>query len=315
MNYELFCIFATMKKSVVLLSMLVVVFCQSHAQLKWNARYQQYIDQYRDCAIEQMLKWKIPASITLAQGILESGAGQSELATKGNNHFGIKCHTWNGPTIYRDDDALNECFRAYASAFESYEDHSRFLASGQRYASLFKLKVTDYQGWARGLKAAGYATNPQYAQRLIDIIQLYKLYQYDTAKSYDKFMTQRTKDVRDDGQPLHPIKIYNKNYYLYARRGDTFRSIGREIGISYRKIARYNERDKKSPLEEGEIVWLKKKQKKAPKEYKNRNHYVRPGESMYTIAQKYGIRLESLYKMNRLPADYTLRVGDELRLR
>ena len=284
-------------------------------QSTWNARYQQYIDQYRDCAIEQMLKWKIPASITLAQGILESGAGQSELATKGNNHFGIKCHTWTGRTIHRDDDAQNECFRAYNSAFESFEDHSRFLATGQRYAGLFKLKQTDYQGWAHGLKAAGYATNPQYAQRLIDIIQLYKLYQYDTAKSYDKFMTDRTKDSRQDGQPLHLIHIYNKNYYLYARRGDTFRSIGKEIGVSYRKIAKYNERNKNDALEEGEIVWLKKKQKRAPKEYKGRNHYVRPGESMYSIAQKYGIRLESLYKMNRLGADYSLSIGDELRLR
>jgi len=285
------------------------------AQSTWNARYQQYIDQYRDIAIEQMLKWKIPASITLAQGILESGAGLSELAVRGNNHFGIKCHTWRGATIYQDDDERGECFRAYKSAFDSYEDHSRFLATGQRYRSLFSLRTTDYVGWARGLKAAGYATNPQYAQRLIDIIQLYKLYQYDNAKTYDRFMTNRTKDSRHDGQPLHLIKIYNKNYYLYARRGDTFRSIGEEIGISYRKIARYNERGKKDPLEEGEIIWLKKKQKKAPKEYKNRHHFVRAGESMYSIAQKYGIRLESLYKMNYLPPDYILRIGDELRLR
>ena len=153
------------------------------AQSTWNQRYQQYVDQYKDCAIEQMLKWKIPASITLAQGILESGAGQSTLATQGNNHFGIKCHGWKGRTVYRDDDARNECFRAYDSPFDSYEDHSRFLATGQRYRSLFQLKLTDYRGWANGLKAAGYATNPQYAQRLIDIIQLYKLYQYDTARS------------------------------------------------------------------------------------------------------------------------------------
>ena len=299
-----------------LMALAFAAVCHTAAgQSTWNARYQQYIDQYRDCAIEQMLKWKIPASITLAQGLLESGAGQSELATRGNNHFGIKCHSWTGRTIHRDDDARNECFRAYNSAFDSFEDHSRFLATGQRYAGLFKLKLTDYRGWARGLKAAGYATNPQYAQRLIDIIQLYKLYQYDTAKSYDKFMIDRTRDSRSDGKPLHLIQIYNKNYYLYARRGDTFRSIGEEIGISYKKIAKYNERDKNDVLEEGEIVWLKKKQKKAPKEYKNRSHYVRSGESMYSIAQKYGIRLESLYKLNHLPADYTLRVGDELRLR
>ena len=116
-----------------------------------NSRYLQYIEQYRDIAIEQMLKWKVPASITLAQGLLESAAGQSTLATKGNNHFGIKCHGWTGATIYRDDDLKQECFRAYRSAYESYEDHSKFLATGQRYRSLFSLKLTDYKGWARGL--------------------------------------------------------------------------------------------------------------------------------------------------------------------
>jgi LysM repeat protein len=285
------------------------------AQVRWNQRYQQYIDQYKDIAIEQMQRWKIPASITLAQGIFESGAGQSMLAVKGNNHFGIKCHGWTGRTVYKDDDATNECFRAYPSAFDSFEDHSRFLANGQRYRSLFSLKTTDYKGWARGLKAAGYATNPQYADRLIELIQLYRLYQYDTAKTYDRFMTEHTKDQPVGGQQLHPIKIYNQNYYLYARRGDTFRTIGQEIGISYRKIAKYNERDRHDTLQEGEIIWLKKKQKKAPKDYKDRLHYVRQGESMYSIAQKYGIRLKSLYKMNHLSADYDLRIGDALRLR
>ena len=284
--------------------------------MKWNQRYQQYIDQYKDIAIEQMQRWKIPASITLAQGIFESGAGQSELAVKGNNHFGIKCHGWTGRTLYHNDDQQGECFRAYPSAFDSYEDHSRFLANGQRYRSLFSLKTTDYKGWARGLKAAGYATNPQYADRLIELIQLYRLYQYDTATTYDHFMADHAKDrPAVVGQQLHPIKIYNKNYYLYARRGDTFKSIGEEIGISYRKIAKYNERDKKDALQEGEIIWLKKKQTKAPKEYKGRLHYVRQGESMYSIAQTYGIRLKSLYKLNRLSPDYDLRVGDALRLR
>ena len=284
--------------------------------MKWNQRYQQYIDQYKDIAIEQMQRWKIPASITLAQGIFESGAGQSELAVKGNNHFGIKCHGWTGRTLYHNDDQQGECFRAYPSAFDSYEDHSRFLANGQRYRSLFSLKTTDYKGWARGLKAAGYATNPQYADRLIELIQLYRLYQYDTATTYDHFMADHAKDrPAVVGQQLHPIKIYNKNYYLYARRGDTFKSIGEEIGISYRKIAKYNERDKKDALQEGEIIWLKKKQTKAPKEYKGRLHYVRQGESMYSIAQTYGIRLKSLYKLNRLSPDYDLRIGDALRLR
>jgi DNA-binding CsgD family transcriptional regulator len=128
-------------------------------------------------------------------------------------------------------------------------------------------------------------------------------------------MTDRTKDHRVNGQLLHPIRIYNKNYYLYARRGDTFKSIGEEIGISYKKIAKHNERSYRDPLEEGEIIWLKKKQKKAPKEYKNRLHYVREGESMYSIAQTYGIRLKSLYRLNHLSPDYELRVGVGLKVR
>ena len=301
-----------------ILFILFIIHCSlftASAQMKWNQRYQQYIDQYKDIAIEQMLRWKIPASITLAQGLFESGAGQSRLAVEGNNHFGIKCNGWEGRKIYEDDDARNECFRAYKSAFESYEDHSRFLANGRRYASLFQLKQTDYRGWAKGLKAAGYATNPQYANKLIEIIQLYKLYEYDKAKGYDKFMTEHAKDQGVNGYPVHPIKIYNKNYYIIARPNDTFRSIGEEIGISYRKIAKYNERDKNDRLESGEIIWLKKKQTKAPKEYKDRLHYVRAGESMYSIAQKYGIRLKSLYKMNHMSPDDDIRVGQGLRLR
>ncbi|MBR6319579.1 MAG: glucosaminidase domain-containing protein [Prevotella sp.] len=258
-----------------------------------------------------MIKWKVPASITLAQGLLESGAGQSRLAAKGNNHFGIKCHGWQKATIMSDDETKNECFRTYDSPYESFEDHSRFLATGQRYKSLFALKITDYRGWAKGLKAAGYATNPQYANRLIELIQLYKLYNYDKAKKYDHFLYDHTKS----SQPLHLIKTYNKNYYLIARRGDTFRSIGSELDISYKKIASYNERNRDDILKEGEIVWLKKKQKKAAREYKGRKHYVRAGESMYSIAQKYGIRLKSLYKMNHLDPDYTIQVGDQLKLR
>lgn len=284
-------------------------------QMVWNERFQQYVNQYKDVAIEQMKRWKIPASITLAQGLLESGAGQSELTRRANNHFGIKCHGWTGRTVYKDDDEQGECFRAYDSAYESYEDHSRFLSGSQRYKSLFRLNTTDYKGWARGLKAAGYATNPQYADKLIEIIQLYRLHEYDHASRYDKFMSQRARDNYDTHQQLHPILLFNKNYYVYARPGDTFLSIGREIGISYRKLARYNERDRNDALQSGEVVWLKKKQSKAPKEYDNRVHVVRQGESMYTIAQAYGIRLKSLYKLNRLTPEYEIKVGDQLRLR
>ena len=304
-----------MKKFLLILFTFHFSLLTSTAQARWNERYQQYIDQYKDIAIEEMHRWKIPASITLAQGIFESGAGQSELARKGNNHFGIKCNGWTGRKVYHDDDARNECFRAYDSVYESYEDHSRFLANGQRYRSLFSLKTTDYKGWARGLKAAGYATNPQYADKLIEIIQLYKLYEYDKAKTVDRFMVEHTKNHNVGGAALHPIKIFNKNYYLVARRGDTFRSIGDEVNISYKKIAKYNERSKDDRLTEGEVIWLKKKQKKAPKDYNDRLHYVRAGESMYSIAQSYGIRLKNLYKMNHMSPDDDLHIGQGLKLR
>jgi len=294
----------------------ISMYISAFSQIKWNSAYQQYIDQYKDIAIEQMMRYHIPASITLAQGLLESGAGRSELTRNSNNHFGIKCNNnWTGRRTYHDDDAKNDCFRVYDSAYDSYEDHSKFLSSNQRYRPLFQLKPTDYKGWAKGLKACGYATSPVYAEKLVEIIQLYKLYQYDSAKGYDHFMAQRTKDQNPNGASLHTIKIFNKNYYIIARRGDTFKSIGQEVGISYRKIAKYNERNRKDQLQEGEVIWLKKKQSKAPKDYKGRLHYVRSGESMYSIAQQYGIRLKKLYKMNKLSPDYQIKVGDGLRLR
>ena len=309
--------FATMTKRICLF-LFACLFFISHlsAQMRWNSVYQEYIDQYKDLAIEEMLRYNIPASITLAQGIFESGAGRSELSVKGNNHFGIKCHGWAGRSVYHDDDARNECFRAYDNVLQSYEDHSKFLRYNVRYNSLFTLQRTDYRGWAQGLKACGYATNPRYADKLIELIEFYKLYELDKATSYDKFMAKRggyDKPV-SQGMSLHPIKIYNKNYYIIARAGDTFKGIGEEIDISYRKIAKYNERDKNDVLHAGEIIYLKKKQKKADKAYKNRPHVVKAGESMYSIAQRYGIRLKSLYKKNHLSPDYQARVGDTLRV-
>ena len=303
-------------KKYILIGIVLFVCASLHAQLKWNSRYQAYIDQYKDLAIAEMLKYDIPASITLAQGLLESGAGMSELARKGNNHFGIKCHDWRGATTYHDDDEAQECFRKYRDVYESFEDHSKFLARQPRYRSLFRLKRTDYKGWARGLKKCGYATSPTYAKQLIGIIELYKLHKYDKATKYDRFMVDRS-EVKGivPGTNLHQIHIYNKNYYITVRPGDTFRSIGEEVGISYKKIAKYNERDKDDRLVPGEIIYLKKKQKKAIKAYKNRPHRVKDGESMYSIAQYYGIRTESLYKMNRLNPDYSIQVGDYLRVR
>lgn len=303
-------------KKLTVLSLIILLALPISAQMKWNRQYQTYINQYKDLAIEQMKRYHIPASITLAQGLFESRAGQSEFALRSNNHFGIKCHGWSGKTVYHDDDATNECFRAYDNVFDSFEDHSKFLAKSSRYKRLFALKETDYRGWAYGLKECGYATNPQYAIKLIQIIELYKLYQYDTARSYDRFMAERAGHDKPVGpsQRLHPIRIYNKNYYLQARKGDTFRSIGEEVGISYRALARYNERDKRDVLHQGDIIYLKKKRRKADKAYKNRPHVVKTGESMYSISQLYGIRLKSLYKKNHLPEDYQICVGDTLKV-
>lgn len=162
----------------------------SWAQMRWNQTYQLYINQYKDLAIREMLQYRIPASITLAQAVFESGAGRSRLARLGNNHFGIKCHGWTGRTIAEDDDALGECFRAYDHPLQSFEDHSKFLVNSSRYRKLFSLSMQDYRGWAHGLKACGYATNPRYAYKLIELIELYKLYVYDSARSYDHAMVE-----------------------------------------------------------------------------------------------------------------------------
>ena len=297
-----------MKKTLYTILCMCLTSSSVFAQARWNAQYQQYIDQWSGVAVEQMNRYHIPASITLAQGLLESGAGRSDLARQGNNHFGIKCHNgWTGATVYFDDDIRNDCFRSYGSARESYEDHSLFLVNGRRYAGLFQLKQTDYKGWARGLKAAGYATNPRYADHLIEIIELYKLYEYDTGKHSVSVNTSVSQD-RD-------IYMFNDRLYIIARRGETFRSLGDELGISWRKLAKYNERDKKDALQDGEIIWLEKKARKAPKEFRNRPHVVKAGESMYSISQYYGIRLERLYKLNDLSPDYEIRVGDRLNLR
>ncbi len=300
-----------------LLLALCARFSGAYAQQSQNTAYQLYISQFKDLAIEQMQRYRIPASITLAQGLFESRAGQSRLATLGNNHFGIKCHGWTGRSINADDDALSECFRAYDNAKQSYEDHSKFLRNNQRYATLFQLGPTDYRAWARGLKACGYATNPRYADNIINIIERYRLDQYDHAKEYDHFMADRYSAKEHQASPtgFHPITKCNKNYYIVARKGDTFRSLEKETGISRRKLAKYNERDKDDTLLAGDIIYLQKKQKKASKAFKNKPHIVKAGESMYSIAQMYGMRLKSLYKMNHMSPDDSITAGQQLKVR
>ena len=279
-----------------------------------NSAYEDYINRYKDIAIEQMMRHRIPASITLAQGLLESGAGKSLLTVSSNNHFGIKCHNeWTGRRFYKDDDIKDDCFRVYDNARESFEDHSKFLLR-PRYKSLFSLKITDYKGWARGLKACGYATNPQYADKLIGIIELYNLSEYDYAKTYDKFIASHSGANTSGHYADHRIYYRNRNYYLVANGGETFKSLAKEVGVSYRKLAKYNERDKKDVLSKGDIVYMEKKRSKAEKMYKGVPHVVRANESLYDIAQLYGIRLKYLYKKNGLPLDYVPRPGDRLRV-
>ena len=300
-----------MKRPIILFILLLTVCLTAFAQrVTWNKVYSDYFDKWGEVAVQQMVQYRIPASITLAQGVLESGAGRSELARKANNHFGIKCNGWTGRKSYHDDDERGECFRAYDNAYQSYVDHSVFLTTSQRYRRLFDLKRTDYKGWAHGLKACGYATSPTYATRLIEIIETYKLHRYDTGKEFDKGGGSSVLQ----GELRH-VYAFNKNYYVRARRGDTFRRIADELDVSYRKLASYNERKKNDLLEEGEIIWLQKKRRKAPKEFKNRPHRVEAGESMYTISQRYGIQLKSLYKMNNLSPNYVIRTGDRLRVR
>ena len=289
-----------------LISLLTIFVCLVLQAQTRNKQYESYIKQYRDLAVEEMKKYRIPASITLAQGLLESGAGQSTLARKSNNHFGIKCGSdWRGKTVSHDDDARGECFRAYKHPKQSYEDHSKFLANRPRYASLFKLDITDYKSWARGLKKAGYATNPRYAEQLIGIIELYDLHKYDR-KGGLKWM-------KENPNP-HQTYIANGLVYIVVRAGDSWKSISKELDISQKKLRKYNDLYKGYALQVGDILYLEKKNRKAGKEHIV--HLLRAGESMYSISQKYGIRFKNIYKLNKMDEDDPApEVGTILRLR
>lgn len=292
----------------------MIAFAQGGQNAQWR-----YIENYKDMAIDQMRRYRIPASITLGQGLLESGAGKSRLATEAHNHFGIKVGmNWTGPYIVMADDRPDDRFRKYRSDDESYEDHSRFLVNGQRYRSLFNLKITDYKGWAHGLKKAGYATNPRYAEMLIGVIERFNLQQFDSYTSgryHARTRTSAQAQAESDFFRYHIVYRVNKNYMIIANSGDTWESVARETGVSVRKLLKYNERPKGSTLRTGDIVYLEKKRKKADKVYKGVPHVVQPGESLYDIAQRYGIRLKYLYTLNALPADYTPQVGDLIWLR
>jgi flagellum-specific peptidoglycan hydrolase FlgJ len=321
-----------------------------------------YIETYKDIAIGQMKEYHIPASITLAQGILESNCGNSPLAAEANNHFGIKCHKeWTGKTFYQDDDEKEECFRKYSSAEESYKDHSSFLVTRERYWSLFDLKADDYKGWAYGLKQAGYATNPKYPELLIKIIEENKLYLFDKgiqqsavgsqqlavsgqqsgkainkanasptankkSKTHDsnnsnsKLSTQNstltsgppaTFDLVGIGGDNRKIFENNGVKFIYAREGDDCMLIAAEFQIYTWQVYHYNEMSKEEELQPGQKIYLEKKRARADFDY----HKVKEGEDLRTISQDYGIRLNSLCKLNKLSIAYRAISGETLILR
>jgi flagellum-specific peptidoglycan hydrolase FlgJ/LysM repeat protein len=265
----------------------------AHAQNKMTPT--EYIAKYRNYAIIEMHRSGVPASITLAQGLLESSNGNSRLARKGNNHFGIKCKsTWKGKTMKADDDAPNECFRAYSSALESYRDHSDFLRNNWRYHNLFDLEITNYKGWAEGLRKAGYATNKKYHTIIITLVERNKLYQYDIAPL--------------PGQQNKPTLINNDLPALYAEKGATVKTIAMANDLKAKHIYRFNELPKGSEIKEGDIVYLKPKRRRGSVA----KHVVKKGESMYQISQSYGIKLKHLYKKNRMLAGSQPNAGETI---
>lgn len=295
-----------MKKTgiVLLLALLMpsAVFSQSEA-------VRNYIDKYSSEAVAQMKKYGIPASITLAQGILESGAGRSTLAVEGNNHFGIKCHSdWTGRTMYRDDDKPDECFRVYSTAQKSFEDHSIFLTSHSRYSFLFDLKPTDYKGWARGLKKAGYATSPTYADKLIKLIEDYDLDDYDTGAGRRRAGHDETSvPVRFDEREENGLK------YIIFTDDITLKDVSREYGILRADLRKYNEIPRKFQPEPGSRIYLEKKKLRAANG--NEIHVVGPDDSLWSISQRYGVRMSSIVKKNSLKETGAISVGQALRLR
>lgn len=311
------------------------VFAQSGSPR--SKAYESYINTYSVAAINNMKSHKIPASITLAQGLLESGAGQSVLAVQGNNHFGIKCAEWTGDRIYKDDDKKNECFRKYKHAEESFNDHSLFLTGRSRYDFLFKLQITDYRGWAKGLQTAGYATDKAYANKLIKLIEDYELYQYDQS---DNKQINKGKDKKQESKPVEatkkpasnknvkpskntvskPSKVYSHTpyithglVYVVAKQGDTYESIANEFDFDVSDLCKYNEVPEGFPLADGDLVYFQNKNKKANKPYYE--HIVKVGESMHSVSQRYGMKVQNLYKMNKKDLNYVPVEGDVLKLR
>ncbi len=295
-----------------------------HAQSYQSAETNAYIQKYHKTAIREMYQYKIPASITLAQGILESASGRSDLATKANNHFGIKCSgEYSGKKYYKDDDKKNDCFRCYVHADESFRDHSIFLTKS-RYAGLFKLKITDYKGWAKGLKEAGYATNPKYPSLLIDIIEQNKLYEYD--KNPEKYLSEKEAKnysilngkISPEGNLKGNVVIapnvkrnkINGVKCIQVKSGDTFYSLSKSLGMSVEQLRELNDFPSNYVLKVDEYVFVEEKKKKNKD---HDTHMVQKGESWLSISQLYGIQKAKLKKMNKAKGE-NINAGKVIRL-
>ncbi|MBP3426071.1 MAG: glucosaminidase domain-containing protein [Rikenellaceae bacterium] len=300
---------------------------------------EQYIEQYKQLAIDDMEKYGIPASIKMAQALLESDAGNSRLARQGNNHFGIKCKKeWTGETIHHDDDAPQECFRKYPSAEASFHDHSEFLDRSPRYQALFELDPLDYKAWAHGLKAAGYATNPKYPELLIKIIEDNKLYLLDKGETTvvavaepapvqpeptpepENIVTTPISQVDVDNYVLalhnrggYDIYLNNGCEFVIAAEGDNINSLEQSLGISAKRLRKMNDLAKDGDFEGGDVVYIKPKAKRS--ENGHLLHTVREGESLHAISQIYGIRMRNLATLNHLTADGKIFAGQQLKLR
>ncbi len=278
----------------------------------------EYIRKWSETAVEQMIASGVPASITLAQACLESANGTSTLARQANNHFGIKCRGWSGPAFRHDDDLKDECFRSYDNAAESFSDHSDFLRYNDRYASLFDLDPTDYKGWARGLKKAGYATDPAYAEKLIKIIEDYRLYEYDVIKprkggtsvSLPPSPVTLEKVSKVDA-PLHfrprslgsvtiDYTFYEKHglVYIVANGTEDYASLARQFNLFRRELLRFNDEKRDHIIPAGEMIYLQPKRNQSTADLAK--HVVEEGETMRGLSQRFGVKLKNLYKFNNM---------------
>lgn len=274
-----------------------------------------YILYFKDVAVQKMKEYHIPASITLAQGVLESNSGKSELSLKSNNHFGIKCHEWDGDRVYHDDDEKGECFRKYPDPKQSYEDHSLFLTSRSRYAPLFKLKQSDYKAWARGLKNAGYATDKKYPDKLIGIIEKYHLSRYDRealGKDYEEPKEESVVAVVQEIDTTSNQETKTEDSHI-VRQGETLYGISKLYGLEIDTLKVWNNLSS-NDLSTGQVLKVKTSVNNVATQSVAMRYIVQQGDTLYAISRKTGIAVEELKSINNLISN-ELKIGQELILK